>query len=141
MRLIAERLLPEVDRGHTYLQGELSMLRPSVGLPSAGKRYHCCCSPNNRGALAMMQRLDAALGLKLQLSDDLSDLESSERFLVYLNKSTWTAEPERLACDVRTVIETNKLLEAEGKGGARLLVERTWASNLRPSHLLSLTLP
>jgi hypothetical protein len=65
LRCIAERLLPEGHRG-TYLQRE--MVNEKVVCPPATKRYHIYCSPNNPGALKLLEEFADNHGLTLKLA-------------------------------------------------------------------------
>jgi len=115
MRLIAERILlkPEL-RGKIVLQGELSFQRPTLPMPSAGKRYHVCHSPHNRGATTVLNELQDTLGLHVEVTGRLEEVEQSERFVLYLTKETWTqsaeAEPEALARDVERALDAGTKL-------------------------------
>ena len=106
LRLIAERLIGEEYAGKTYLPGELrEMPSRRMPSPSAGRRFHVCCSRHNRGALELMREIESSLGLRLQLTSDIGDAAVSERFLVYLNASTWRAEPAAFTRDVEAAME------------------------------------
>jgi hypothetical protein len=117
VRLIAERLLPSRLHGTTYLRYELARHDLSVPPPSDGKRFHVCCSPHNAGAYECMRELSQGLGggssdLCLRLTNEMDDLEDSERMLIYLNSKTFTQTRDELTKDVERAMDA----------GIRLLV-------------------
>ena len=72
MRLIAERLLPERYRNHTYVDKELvsHRLRP-LPPPKDGHHYHLFCSTHNAGAPELMVEVAAERQMAIRLSSSL----------------------------------------------------------------------
>ena len=70
----------------TYLQGEVSFLRPKVPPPRSGRAYHLFFSPHNAGAAELVDEVVGELKLKqLRCSSDAAALGRCEQMLVYLN--------------------------------------------------------
>ena len=76
---------------HTYLQGELSCLVPTLAAPRDGRIYHVYCSPHNAGALELMREVSAQFKQEITATEEATDLPACERMLVYLNGLTWTS--------------------------------------------------
>ena len=98
MRMIADAVLPEAQRGCTYLQGELSRKpRPVLPPPRMGKRFHLFCSPHNAGAVGVVAELSEAMAMAILTTSDTAELVKCERMLVYLTSKTWTSGAESAA--------------------------------------------
>ena len=90
LRLIAESMLPK-DHAPTFLQGELTRLKPMLPKPKGGKEFHIYCSPSNVGSAGLMSEVSKALGLNIKVTQSFADLGKCERMLVHLNELTWTS--------------------------------------------------
>ena len=91
MRLVAESMLPQGRAKGTYLQGELTRLQPTLSAPRSGRTCHVYCSPHNVGAAALMQEVASHFKLSIKIAEDVSQLHTCERMLVYLTGLTWTS--------------------------------------------------
>ena len=108
IRLIAERMLPEMHASKTYVNGELSRQRP-IPPPVRAGHHHVYCSPHNVGALELVREVEAALRITLAVITDADELGSCHNMLVYLNGQTWTSGEvsDALAADVQRAMNAN----------------------------------
>ena len=90
MRLLGARLL-RVGSHDVRVRGELQsnmVLLP----PHAGKDYHIYCSPHNKGANELLEEFNANGLAGLKHTRLLEQLPRCEGMLLYLHRSTWTAD-------------------------------------------------
>ena len=85
MRMIGEALLSEEqlsECGATFVRDEIINNAPRLALPSRrpGLKFHVYVSPHNDGAAALIEELNAALGLEVQFTSQL-DLMSLYAFM------------------------------------------------------------
>jgi len=92
LRLLAERLLPEVFQGATYLQGEICQQRFARLRRLKGHQYHLFVSQQNAGASELVDELRRMRGLALVTTSNLAELPHCDAMLVYLNGHTWTSD-------------------------------------------------
>ena len=86
MRLLAELLLPEKERGTTILQGEMMNQKVMPVPPLRGRcTYHIYCSNNNQGSTKLIKELAANRSWEILVTTTLDNLPTCECFLVYLN--------------------------------------------------------
>ena len=114
MRLIAERLLQAGSLtplagpsravgsraampGTVYVQGEKTIVRPTVGEPAPGKTLHLYCSPHNAGALELSQELVRTHPAPLRVTSDVGEMSACEHMALYLTGRTWTSANTTMA--------------------------------------------
>ena len=102
-RQIAERVLPEKERTHVYVEGEpgtQTIVPPPL---THGREFHLYCSPHNAGAEKVGTELSQLLeqlspsnsrrdasGPLLKMTTSLEALDRCEHMLLYLTTKTWT---------------------------------------------------
>jgi hypothetical protein len=91
LRLLAERLLPEVFQGATYLQGEICHQRVGHLRRLKGRQCHLFVSEQNAGASELVDELRRMRGLALVTTSKQAELPQCDAMLVYLNDLTWTS--------------------------------------------------
>ena len=136
MRLIAESLLSrgradtvqeELTRAvsYTFLQGELTRQQCVVPEPCGGCKHHIYCSSHNEGAADLMREVASHFNpeLTIKVTEDIDELPTCERMLVYLTGLTWTsgAASDAFAQEVQLAMDAKKPLllchEMPGVGG------------------------
>jgi len=77
----------------TFLQGELTQLKPSLPLPRGGCKFHVYCSAHNEGAKALMLEVSNHFepAQQIVIAESIEELVSCECMLVYLTDLTWTS--------------------------------------------------
>lgn len=106
MRLIVsdlmKLLLSEAWRGGVYVQGEIDSQQIKAVQLTRGRRFHLYCSPRCLGASALADEMSNVLGIPILWTDNLSELDQCEHFLLYLTSFTWTRgqASEAFACEV-----------------------------------------
>ena len=112
----------------TYTQSDVTRKSYALPSPRKGRRFHLYCSREVRGSLELAQEVQAAHGLDLQVTQELSDLSGCERMLVYLHQGTWRTGPASdafaqqvaaaLRCGVQLLLAHEMLgTDAEARGG------------------------
>jgi len=115
LRLIVERLLPRPRA--TFLQGELSQVRPKLH-PLSGGRRHVFCSSHNAGALELIQEVEQELNLTISTATSASELRMCQTMLIYLDGRTWTsANKAAFSVDVKRAIALSRVTALGHRGG------------------------
>ena len=112
-RQVAERLLPEKDRGTVYVQGEAGNQTLSVPTLKRGRTFHLYCSPHNAGAKELGAELVEMLSRRianaskanskgdskplLKTTTSLDELDQCEHMLIYLTAKTWCNGEDSIA--------------------------------------------
>ena len=92
MRLVAERVLSPAMKGATFLKGEVGFKKIAPQPPPrAGCTWHVYCSPFNPGGAEVMHELANAVGMRLQVTAEATNLAKCESMLCYLTSLTWTS--------------------------------------------------
>lgn len=112
----------------TYTQSDVTRKTYALPSPRKGRRFHLYCSREVHGSIELAQEVQGYHGLNLQVTQELSDLRSCERMLVYLHKETWRTGPASdafaqevaaaLRCGVQLLLAHEMLgTDAEARGG------------------------
>ena len=107
LRLIAERLLPSVAPGSTYVRAERTSTRRTHGVQHDPGEVVVFCSAHNLGAAELMAELTKATGVRLAVRGEVGDLARCDCCIVYLHARTWDAATrDALAAEVSQAIAT-----------------------------------
>ena len=107
LRLIAERLLPSVAPGSTYVRAERTSMRRAHGVQYGPGEVVVFCSAHNLGVAELMAELTKATGVRLAVRGEVGDLARCDCCIVYLHARTWDAATrDALAAEVSQAIAT-----------------------------------
>ena len=166
MRLTAERLLSEADRGDAlYVQGEVgnqTLMPPAL---TQRRTHHLYCSPHNIGADRLGAELNelfrrrsgkdrrgrrsVADAAPLKVTTSFAELEQCEHMLVYLTSATWTtaegsvqyarevAHAQRLGVHLLLVHEFPSAMDEPGNPRGACDFNDFWNEGWTPKHLLT----
>ena len=119
LRLVAERLLEPNDRGTVYVQDELGS-QPLHEIPLTNKRsYHLYVSPHCHGAKELAREMRSSLGITINWTADVEQMDNCELFLLYLTSATWTSLSAKAFAE--DVVEAQRL-------GVKLLLAHEFPS-------------
>ena len=85
---------PSASETRMYTEGGIKF----TWRPLHEQRFHIYARPHNPGALELTQELSQLLqplGLKLEVTTDVSNLASCRHMLLYLDARTWTGDDDR----------------------------------------------
>jgi hypothetical protein len=166
MRLTAERLLSEADRGDAlYVQGEVgnqTLMPPAL---TQRRTHHLYCSPHSIGADRLGAELNelfrrrsgkdrrgrrsVADAAPLKVTTSFAELEQCEHMLVYLTSATWTtaegsvqyarevAHAQRLGVHLLLVHEFPSAMDEPGNPRGACDFNDFWNEGWTPKHLLT----
>ena len=157
MRLVAERVLLDKNRGAVYVQGEVgsqALVPPAL---TRGRTYHLYCSPHNLGASAVGAELSGLVpestksssASSLKVTTTLADLDQCEHMLLYLTSTTWTSgkassaftreveQAQRLGVHLLLVHEFPSAMDDDASTRGACDFNDFWNDGWTPKHLLA----